>query len=471
MNFRDLSGFPPLFIDYVEGVPPARSFLGDPPDLSTLVTRAAELRQALSRDAEINRRVPEQLQKRQSSPSVVENALRLSNPYTVVVLATAPAAVAGGALSVLLKCLTACRVAAALSSRGIEAVPVCWVGSGLCSLIGTESAWLLDSEAKLREISAADAGALSGEAFAAIMEQIAPGRQSIETLEFLRMNYGGPTLSSACCRFLSALTQELGLVAIDAAEPQFESMVAEKFESLAADASITAEMGMRREELRRAGYALPDHESQTGVLIPAVQSLLLPVAVQVCDPAEICFRAISEPLFSRAGLASPAAWPRASATLLDPRSRRFLNRHGLRLNELFLDRDELLRRILNEPAQQSAMGRFDALEKAIQDRLTGFVELVHPDDDLRVTVETSRGKMLYQIGKLKERFMTSIEARRGAEQRQLERACNTLAPSGQLQETILSTVHFLLRHTLGLVRFLYENLEFTKLEHQILSVD
>jgi uncharacterized protein YllA (UPF0747 family) len=141
------------------------------------------------------------------------------------------------------------------------------------------------------------------------------------------------------------------------------------------------------------------------------------------------------------------------------------------LDQLFLDRDELLLRILNEPARQTAMERFSALEGTIQERLTGFLELVRPDDDLREAVETSRGKMLYQVGKLKERFLTSIETRRDAELRQLERACNTLAPLRQLQEAVLSTAHFLLRHTPSLVRFLYENLEFTKLEHQTLSVD
>jgi hypothetical protein len=61
--------------------------------------------------------------------------------------------------------------------------------------------------------------------------------------------------------------------------------------------------------------------------------------------------------------------------------------------------------------------------------------------------------------------------RREAEQRQLDRTCNTLAPAGQLQEVILGTVHFLLRHTIALVRFLYEKLEVSSLEHQTLSVD
>ena len=454
MNFRELPGFPPFFLDWVEGVSRATSFLSGRPDLETAATRAAELQK-----------------RHKSSPTALESALVFPNPGTAVVLAHARAAVAGGPLSVLLKCLTACRVAAALSSRGTLALPVCCVDSRSPGLAETESAWVLDFDARMREIFAADAGALSGDGFVEIIEQTAPGRQSTESLEFLRTNYGGQTLSSASCRFLSALAREFGLMVIDAEEPRFESVVAEKLKSVAADHPTVADVSTRREELRRAGYNLPDHESETAVLKAASQGLLLPVAVQVCDPAELGFRALIEPLFSRAGLPAPVAWPRASMTLLDPRSRKFLSRHRLGLNDLFADRDELLRRVLNEPARESALERFDVLETSIPERLAGFLELVQPDDYLREAVEASRGKMLYQVGKLKERFQMSAEARREAEQRQLERARNTLAPSGQLQENILSSIHFLLRNTPALVRFLYENLEFTKLEHQTLSVD
>ena len=376
-------------------------------------------------------------------------------------------------MCVLLKCLTACRLAAELHACGIEAVPVCWVDHKAPGLVGTESAWVLDSEARLQEFSAAEAGGdVSNEALITSLERIAPGGQSAETLEFLQRNYAGSTLSSACCRLISALTHELGLVVIDATEPQLESTVSKKLDSLAADPSVAAKIRMRQEELQQAGYAPPITESDVpGVLVPIVQSLLLPVAIQVCDPVELCFWGIIEPLFARMQLPASVAWPRVSVTLTDPRSRKFLNRHGLRLNEFFTDREELLRRVLNEPVRQTAMERFGTLEKEIQESLTVFLELAGPENSLREVVETSRGKMLYQVAKLKERFLMSIQVRREVELRQLERTCNTLAPHRQLQEVILGTVHFLLRHTTALVPFLYENLEVSKFEHQTLSVD
>ena len=407
---------------------------------------------------------------------VLQNARRLSSPETVAILGTIPAAVAGGPLCVLLKCLTVCRLAAALGSSGIDAVPVCWVDPKARGWVGTESAWLLDSEAKHRELSVADAEAAvhagAIEALITSVEQMAPGQQSAETLEFLRKNYAGSTLSSACCRLISALTHELGLVVIDAGEPQFESVVSEKIDFLAKDASLAVKIRTRKEELQQAGYTLREHASEApGVLVPIVQSFLLPVAIQVCDPMELCLRSLVEPLFEPLRLPAPVAWPRASATLLDTRSRRFLNKHGLRLNELFADQEELLRRILNEPARQIAIERFGILEKAIQERLDDFLALARPDDNLRALVESSRGKMLYQVGKLNERFLAAIQMRREAVQRQLERTCNTLAPAGKLQEVILGSLHFLLRHTIALVRFLYENLDVSALEHQTLSVD
>lgn len=178
-----------------------------------------------------------------------------------------------------------------------------------------------------------------------------------------------------------------------------------------------------------------------------------------------------EPLVGSPPLPAPIMWQRASATLLDPRSLKFLNKHGLGLNELFADKAGILRRILNEPEIQTAMERFDILEGAIQERLTDFRALVRPDDSLRDEVESSRGKMLYQVSKLKERFLVSSQVRRDVEQRQLDRSCNTLAPAGQLQEMVLGTLHFLLRHTIALVPLLYDKMDISSLEHQTLTVD
>ena len=75
------------------------------------------------------------------------------------------------------------------------------------------------------------------------------------------------------------------------------------------------------------------------------------------------------------------------------------------------------------------------------------------------------------MNRLKERFVISSRIRREAEQRRLSRAANLLAPAGQPQESLIAMLHFLLRHSIGLVSFLYENLNLSAFEHQVLSVD
>jgi hypothetical protein len=92
------------------------------------------------------------------------------------------------------------------------------------------------------------------------------------------------------------------------------------------------------------------------------------------------------------------------------------------------------------------------------------------DKSLGPVVETSRTKMLYQVGKLQERFETAGNLRREAMARHLHRLCKSLAPEQQLQENIAG-VEFLLRYSRNLLTELYDRIDVWNQEHQVVSIE
>jgi len=333
----------------------------------------------------------------------------------LAVLASIPPAILGGPLSVLLKCLTACKVSAELNGVGIAAVPVCRIDP---ELPAGQTICLLDQESQLRALSSGDPENVFAE-----MARVVPERQRDAAFDFLRNHYSGPTPGAAVARLMTALAGSFGLIAIEGS--------------------------VERVAGRTANF--------------------LPVAVQVLDPSEINDQEVVRRSYELAHRPAPVFWPRASVTILDARSRKFLDRHGLQPEDLFAGREELLERI--SPARPDALRRLEKLDETIQSRMSAFVEAMPPDEDLAELAGSARDRMLYQIRRLKERFAGSIHVRTEAGRRQLERACNALAPDGRPQEEVLATAYFLLRYSEAFTGLLYQRLDVSKPEHQLIPLD
>jgi uncharacterized protein YllA (UPF0747 family) len=177
------------------------------------------------------------------------------------------------------------------------------------------------------------------------------------------------------------------------------------------------------------------------------------------------------PLFDYFGLQPPVVWPRVSATIMDTRTRKLLEKYQLRFEDLFAGPEALLQQLLDSKLHPDTVERFNTLRAEVEKRLSAVVAALPPEDkSLSPIVDTSRSKMLYQLGKLQERFEAARTLRKEAMTRQLDRLCKSLAPERQLQENIAG-VEFLVRYSRTLLAELYDKIDVWNQEHQIISID
>src|SRR5262249_20310568 len=138
----------------------------------------------------------------------------------------------------------------------------------------------------------------------------------------------------------------------------------------------------------------PEHFSGNVLLRPVIQDYLLPTLCYVGGPSEISYFAQVEVVYRMLlGRVTPVL-PRISATVIEPRAAKLLERYQLTLADIFRGPEKLREYIAGKALPASIMNSFDAaaehLEKAIalvQDPLAKL------DPTLKDAAENAASKM------------------------------------------------------------------------------
>ena len=374
-----------------------------------------------------------------------ENLQRLQQPESVVVLTNFCPSLFGGPAFQLFKCLTAIKVCEELARHKLQAVPVCWISGEMPRAFSRWSTRILNNESEIcsldlehQELSDRLPGGKI-EALLALIEESGRGNYDTEVLEILRSSFSPETtLAGACARLVAALMKEWGLIVLDPHSLDLE------------DAGGAAMLS-----------ALP---------ASGLQCSLLPVIATIIDPFEVDVFAGAQSFLRDRNLVGPMAWPQASATVLDSRSRRILDRYGLDLKRLYAGADAIITGIL-DAMPRGASEKLGKLKLETEERIAALNTLRPADGTLCGVADSERDKIVFQLDRLKGNFEAACKRKEEMVRRQISKTCNSLAPNGRIQERELGGIQMLLRYSCAALRPLYEKLDILSLEHQLIDMD
>jgi bacillithiol biosynthesis cysteine-adding enzyme BshC len=226
----------------------------------------------------------------------------------------------------------------------------------------------------------------------------------------------------------------------------------------------------RLEELLHLTESAPERFSANVLLRPLVQDNLLPTVAYVAGPAEISYFAQIEPLYRFYGRPMPVVWPRASFTILAGEARATMERHALRLEDLFLGERHLVREILKAQPERSEILLAELTECADRGIEQLKPAVASADPSLGPAAETVRRKLLHRISSLQAKFVSFEMRRNSALRAEVLHVLNQCYPNGNLQERELG-VHYLLA-LLGpqLVDTLYNLVDLGSFTHQVVHL-
>jgi bacillithiol synthase len=226
-----------------------------------------------------------------------------------------------------------------------------------------------------------------------------------------------------------------------------------------------------KEELLRILEETPENFSPNVALRPICQDTILPTLAYIGGPSEIAYFAqlsIVYPYFNRS---MPIIYPRATATLVEERQLKIMEKYQLSIIEFFDNPQNVSDKVVEIISEVKLEDLFAETVQRIND-ITNEMKfgLNYVDPTLLGALETTRSKIDSHFQVLKDKAMEAQKRRHETALRQVSKALNNLYPNGNLQEREFTITHFLNKYGLEFPQLLKDKLSVDSFEHQILQL-
>ncbi|PYX48186.1 MAG: bacillithiol biosynthesis cysteine-adding enzyme BshC [Acidobacteria bacterium] len=215
----------------------------------------------------------------------------------------------------------------------------------------------------------------------------------------------------------------------------------------------------------------PELFSPNVLLRPIVEDYLLPTLAYTGGAAETAYFAQAGTVFEALlGRVTPIV-PRFSATIVEPKMQRLIERHGISVPDIFNGPDALRRQLAERGLPQDLQAAFDAARKSLDSHLSTVKEkLVKLDRTLLDAAETARSKIEYQLERLHAQAARAEALKSELVSRHAETLSHALYPDKGLQERGIGGIYFLARYGRELLPQLLDKIYPDCHDHQILEL-
>ena len=524
--FRDYCGRYEVVSDYFAGD------FRDPDERRRAAARAAAAERDRDTLADV---LLEQNARWDTGEAARSNVELLRRPDSVVTITGQQVGLFSGPLYTILKIITTLQMAELLATEtGRPVVPVFWLGSEDHDFEEMASAHFLrrnQLETLTYPRPPAGVGAVGRLRFDETIDEMVDRVDSIlppsdfkpELMGHVRNAYrSGRTFGEAFALLIAALFEGTGLVLVDGSDARLKQLAAPLFareiqdperlsEGIRATSARLSEayheqvqarptnLFLLDDAARRAVDAVDGDEtrfqlrdgSQTWtkdeitdllrrdparfspnvVLRPLMQDLLFPTAMYIAGPGEVAYFAQYRSAYEWAGLPMPLIYPRASATIVESKVAKVLDKFDLDVNDFEQDVDRLFQRIVLSGMEVDVDELFKDASRHLHEAINVLKPAVQKVDPTLVkSAEAVRSAMMGSIMDFKSKVVRAEKRSHDEVRDQLVKADVNLFPAGKLQERMISVLYFVNKYSMGLIGDLRSSLSTDTTEHQIVEL-
>jgi uncharacterized protein YllA (UPF0747 family) len=207
------------------------------------------------------------------------------------------------------------------------------------------------------------------------------------------------------------------------------------------------------------------------LLRPVVQDYLLPTLVYTGGAAEVAYFAQVAVVYEKLlGRVTPIL-PRFSATLVEPKAQRLLERYQLTLSDLFHGPEKLRETIAARTLPSDLQGRFTDAKAALEKSMAAVREtLARLDSTLVDAASNAEEKMKYQLVQLEARAARAEVQRNEVITRHADSLNSALYPDKALQERGIAGIGFVAKYGPELLQNLYATIHTDCHDHQVIEI-
>jgi bacillithiol biosynthesis cysteine-adding enzyme BshC len=509
-------------------------FAGNPADRAAWMSAIARTEAHPRKRAEISAVIGAQQQRRQAPARAVEAGRRLADAKTVAIVTGQQAGLFGGPLFTLLKALTAIKLAARVSrDHGVPAVALFWIDAEDHDWDEVRRCTVLDGELTPRQVSLPERTDEKASPVATVQldESVVAALAELESVlpatEFrdrlfadLRRSYEpGRGMADAFGRWLEQVLGDRALVVYDSSDPASKPLVGDVFARELSTPGTTAKLAAAAgSNLSRSGYHSQVHAqddslalfrlegtrrairaqdaqfivgdqsypqsalveqaanqpaafSPNVLLRPIVQDSIFPTACYVAGPNELAYLGQLRDVYEHFRVPMPLIYPRASATLVDSATLRFLTRYHLPLEALQARDESALNELLKSQVPAAVEESFADASHAIEVNMTRVIESISAvDPTLEGATRSSLTRMQHVLETLHGKMIQAAKRRDETLKRQFIHAQALAFPNGHPQEREIGFISFLNQYGSALVERLENELPLDLGRHWIVHI-
>ena len=459
---------------------------------------------------------------------------KLADPRTVAIVTGQQAGLFGGPLYTLMKGLTAAKLAAEIEAQfGVPCVTVFWNHAEDHDWDEVASAFVLDAELQPQRVTVEgvdgnghlpvgqvrlteDVRRVIGD----VEAQLPRTEFTSEVIAQLRACYEpGVGMADAFGRLLDLLLGPLGVVVFDGSDPAAKPLAAPLFsrvlahpghtsrlaaaagDALAADGYhaqvvpqpdatalfsmldgrtpirfregrfFVGEEAVDAAALRADAEAQPERFSPNVLLRAVVQDALLPTIAYVAGPSELAYLGQLKDVYAFHETPMPLIVPRATGTILDSASLRFLARTSLELRTLQPQDEHVLNQWLEAQLPPSIEQALHDLELALEGGAATLLDAVPAlAPTLEGAVRSTQGRIAHELQALHGKVIQAAKRRHETLRRQFAHTQHLAFPTGVPQERVVCLAWFMNRFGPALVPRLYDCLPIDGGKHWLLQI-
>jgi len=213
----------------------------------------------------------------------------------------------------------------------------------------------------------------------------------------------------------------------------------------------------------------PTIVSSTVASRPILQSWLLPVAAYIAGPGEIAYWAQLMQMFPVFELVQPVLYPRISATVIEPKVSRYIEKYAVDIKHLPLKRNEFIEKYFKNLGENGGDDPFRNLNSILEiegQKLESYIKSLDPT--LIDSGKKSMERIKQTLDNLENRLIKVKEQREGKLTGHLQQIHMAFFPEEIPQERFISVIYFLNKFGPDFMDRLYSGLELENFNHQLL---